>query len=119
MSQASDLRPGVIAKVVCKSHGQFNRFAIVDGVVESWKHIGADGRIFMMPPLVSIRIADGDLTGERFGLPLDWVRVVAVPPFWAAKLRRQAYGLDQPLTPGNSPVPAKAEPAKLAPKVSA
>lgn len=108
MTLLSDLKPGVIVRVVRKGSLLRGRYAIVDAALETWKHEGANGVIFMMPPLASVRIADGDLTGDSFGLPLDWIEVVAVPPAWAAKLRRQAYGLDKPLRPGASPVPAKA-----------
>lgn len=110
MTDLTDLKPGVIVRVVKKGSLLRGRYAIVDAALATWKMVGANGVIFMMPPLASIRVADGDLTGESFGLPLDWVEVITVPPAWAAKLRRQAYGLDKPLKPGNSPVPAKASP---------
>lgn len=105
--QLADLKPGVVVRVMRKGSVLRGRYAIVDAALAAWKLIGANGAIFMMPPLASIRVAEGDLTGETFGLPLDWIEVVAVPPAWAAKLRRQAYGLDRPLRPGTSPVPAQ------------
>lgn len=109
MTQLGDLKPGVIVKVTKKGSLMRGRWAIVDAAVPAWNLNGADGKVFVMPPIASVRIADGDLTGDRFGLPLDWIEVVTVPPAWAAKLRRQAYGLGRPLKPGNSPVPAKAK----------
>lgn len=107
MTEFSDLKPGVIVRVVKKGSRMRGRFAIVDAALETWKLTGANGVIHMTPPLASVRIADGEQTGDSFGFPLDWVEVVTVPPAWAAKLRRQAYGLDRPLRPGASPVPAK------------
>ena len=101
-----ELKPGVIVRVSKRGSLLRGRFAIVDAAVETWALKGAKGVVHMMPALASVRIADGEQTGERFGFPLDWIDVVDVPPLWAGKLRRQAYGLDAPLTPATSPVPA-------------
>lgn len=97
-----DIKPGSIARVNCKGHVLHRKYVIVDGVIAAMKLKSPQGEVFMMPPLITLRGAEGAFAGESFAFPPQWLREVPVPPAWAAKLRRQAYGLDRPLQAGNA-----------------
>ncbi|MFC3674680.1 hypothetical protein [Ferrovibrio xuzhouensis] len=104
MSVSVAFRPATIVRVRLKGHVLHGQFAVVDGMIDGMLLDGPHGKV-ALPRLVSLRAAQGAFAGERFALLPQWLAELPVTPVWAAKLRRQAYGLDIPLTPISSPVP--------------
>lgn len=82
------VKPGDLVQVIAKGHALHRQLVDVIGIIDRI-YLGQGANRTSIGPLISVEMLGGDLHGERFGLPPNWIKPIPSSPADIALYRRR------------------------------